>query len=104
MKNRYENTKQHVTPAAQRRVGLGPGDALDLSPTRPGGLLTSAHGSEGLAQRDCLRRQRPLEVVVDAGRDAFGKAVERLRFCGARVAGPDDHEAAMKMNASRLLL
>lgn len=92
----FENTKQHDTPAAQHRVGLGAGDALDVSPARPRGFITHPHGAEGLAQRDCLRRQRPLEVVVDASRDAPGETVERFIFCGARVAGPDDPEAAMK--------
>ena len=76
-------------------MGLGAGDAIDVSPARPGGFLTPAHGAEGLAQRDSLRRQQSFEVVVDARRDTPGEAVECLLFCGARVAGPYHREAAM---------
>lgn len=99
----YKNTKQHVTPAAQHRVGLGAGDALDVSPARSGGFITPPHGAKGLAQYDCLRWQRPLEVVVDASGDAAGEAVERLFFCGARMAGPDDDEATMKRQLAAMI-
>lgn len=83
--------QQHVSAAAEHRVGLGPGGPAEVSPARSRGVPAAAHGADGrVAERHPIRRLRPLAVVVDASGDATGQAVQRLLHGGASVAGSHD--------------
>lgn len=78
-------------------MGLGPGDTVEVSPPRPWDFTAPAHWRGEFVERHPLRRDRPLQVVVDARGCAPGQAVQHLRHGGARVAGPDIEVAMMVM-------
>lgn len=86
-------------------MGLGAGGPAESSPARPGGVPAAAHGADGrVAERHPVRRQRTIEVVVDARGGASGQAVQRLLHGGAGVAGSDDdHEMLMCFETQRQL-
>lgn len=87
---------QHVVAAAERRMGLGPGDAIDIPPSRAGGCPAPAYRPEGLVKRHPVRRHGPFQVVVRAGRCPLSEAVQHLLHGRARVAGAnDEHRGAM---------
>lgn len=96
--------KQHVVSAAEPRVGLGPGDTVEVSPSRPRDFTAPAHWREELVERHSVRRHQPLKVVVDARGCAPGQALQHLRHGGTRVAGPNIKVAMMLLSTLMLMV